>query len=313
MDLRQLRYFLEIVEQGSLSAAARTLHVAQPALSLHLRNMEEALDTVLLLRKPGGVEPTEAGTLLAARARGILKDMARTEDEIRHLDKSPGGPVRLGLPGTLSDILTLPLIEALRQDYPRITLNVADAMSGFVTGWLEEGRVDLAVLHVAPGGAVPEGDGLVEEELVLIRAPGMAGQVGVSLQELREMPLILPSVGHGLRDLVAHAAQAAQVPLEVTMEIDSYRSIKTLVARGYGASILPLYAVHEEIAGGVLSCVPFTGSPLRRVAVLRRSGSATRACRAVADTIHRVTRTLVQQGRWGGTVLSGSGNEEVPG
>ena len=95
MDIRQLRYFLEIVEQNSITAASRTLNIAQPALSHHLRNMEQSLGVALLIRKPTGVEPTEAGHLLASRARSILNDIARTKDEIRNLDQSPVGTVRL--------------------------------------------------------------------------------------------------------------------------------------------------------------------------------------------------------------------------
>lgn len=306
MDLRQLRYFLEIVEQGSLTAASRSLNVAQPALSLHLRNMEEQLNTKLLIRKTNGVEPTDAGELLRARARSILNDMARTKDEIRNLDKSPGGAVRLGLPGTISEIITLPLMEALVERYPRITLNVAEAMSGFVTGWLDEGRVDLAVLYASSFDHKSKDNKIVEEELVLIEAPVRSAAETVSFRVLSDKRLILPSKGHGLRDLVDGFAQGVGVQSEVAMEIDSYRNIKHLVCRGFGASILPLHAVTEEVANGTLSCARFVDPGLRRSAVIKRAGTVTRAQQAVEETIHEVVGRLVKDGLWVGASLTES-------
>ena len=83
MDLRQLRYFLAVVDAGSFSGAAAVVNVAQPALSLHVKKMEEALDTPLLLRGAQGVTPTEAGLLLAARARRLLVDFDQAVEETR--------------------------------------------------------------------------------------------------------------------------------------------------------------------------------------------------------------------------------------
>lgn len=127
-----MRYFIEIVEQGSLSRAAARLNVAQPALSIHLRNMEAELATPLLLRGRGGVVPTEAGQILLRAARRIVNEQVSAMDEIRSLGQEPSGEVRLGLPGTIADILAIPLIEAARRRYPRVRITLSEAMSGFV-------------------------------------------------------------------------------------------------------------------------------------------------------------------------------------
>ena len=86
MDIRQLRYFVAIAEQGSFSRAAALLHIAQPALSLHVRNMEFDLGTPLLFRSPKGVVPTEAGEILLRNARIIIDQLAIAEEEIRGHD-----------------------------------------------------------------------------------------------------------------------------------------------------------------------------------------------------------------------------------
>ncbi len=268
--------------------------------------MEERLDTTLLVRKADGVEPTEAGEILRSRARSILNELERTEDEIRNLDKSPGGAVRLGLSATISEILTLPLIDALMEKYPRITLNIADAMSGFVTEWLEEGRVDLAVLYNTSAGGQTNADVLVEEELVLIQPPDRPIAKDVSLRCLCEAPVILPSKGHGLRDLVESAARSRKIEVNVAMEIDSYRNIKNLVAKGFGNSVLPLHAVTKELSEGSLTYANFARSELRRGAILKRSGTPSRAQQAVEETIQEVVADLVQSGNWAGATLSSS-------
>src|SRR5690606_260802 len=147
MDIRQLRYFVAIAEQGSFSRAAALLHIAQPALSLHVRNMEFDLGTPLLFRSPKGVVPTEAGEILLRNARIIIDQLAIAEEEIRGHDNDPSGEVRLGLPGTISQILAVPLITAARTRYPKIKLRIAEAMSGFVLEWMRDARIDLAILY----------------------------------------------------------------------------------------------------------------------------------------------------------------------
>lgn len=300
MDIRQLRYFQEIVAQGSLTRAAESLHVAQPALSLHLKNMEEQLGTRLLTRSRSGVTPTEAGDLLLQRARAILEDLARTEDDIRNLEADPSGVVRIGLPGTISAMVSLPLILAARERFPRITLNINEAMSGFVGDWLSEGKVDLAVLYSRSKDKRIFSELLLEEELVVLW-PGEGGCPPVmSLGDLEKVPMVLPSGAHGLRVLINSEFQALGFAPEIAMEIDSFNNIKRLVSAGFGPSILPLYAVTEEVAAGAL-CVSRIAAPgLWRGAHLMSPGGrpVTRAVEAVHTLLRDVILDLRDSSAW---------------
>ncbi|MDF1608949.1 LysR family transcriptional regulator [Hoeflea sp. YIM 152468] len=253
MDIRQLQYFIEIVEQGSFTRASRSLNIAQPALSLHLRNMENALGTRLLVRSHAGVVPTEAGALLARRARSILDDLARTEDDIRTLDGNPQGVVRVGLPGTISAILGLPLITAARERYPGIVLNISEAMSGFIADWMSEGRIDIAVLYSASQERGNVSQRLLEEELAVIWQGDSDCPSEMSLEGLRDTPMVLPSSAHGLRIQLNEAMRPLGISPNVAVEIDSYANIKSLVAAGFGASILPYHAVQQEVSKGTLA------------------------------------------------------------
>ncbi|MHA6344328.1 LysR family transcriptional regulator [Roseivivax sp. CAU 1761] len=302
LDTRLLRYFAEIVAQASITRAAGSLNVAQPALSLALRTLEERLGTRLLIRSSAGVTPTEAGALLALRARTILDDIARTEEEVRSLESDPAGAVRIGLPGTIGEILALPLIEAARARYPRITLTVAEAMSGFVADWLAEGRVDLAVLYgqsPAPGLAA---EPLLEEELALLDAPGAALPEAADLADLAGRPMVLPSPAHGLRGLIDRAFAARGIRAEVAIEVDSYAAIKQLVAAGHGASILPRHSVRAEARRGALAVTALAAPGLwRSAALMTPTGRAmTRAQEVVRDLLRQTARDLVASGHWAG-------------
>ena len=301
MDIRQLRYFLEIVEQGSLTRAAESLHVAQPALSLHLKNMEEQLGTRLLTRSRSGVTPTEAGELLLRRARGILEDLARTEDDIRNLEADPSGVVRIGFPGTVSAMISLPLILAARERFPRITLNITEAMSGYVADWLSEGKVDLAVLYSKSKDPRIRSELLLEEELVVLWPRGSKRPQEMDLAALKGVPMVLPSGAHGLRVLIDRKFQALGFAPEIAMEIDSFNNIKRLVSAGFGPSILPLYAVSEEVAAGTLCVSRFSAPGLWRGAHLMSPGGrpATRAFEAVRELLKTVILELRDTGAWG--------------
>lgn len=307
MDLRQLRYFSAIVAHGSITRAAAALGVAQPALSTHLRNMEARLGRPLLIRGRAGVTPTEAGALLAARAERVLQDMARLEEDLRDLDRDPAGAVHVGLPGTVAEIVALPLIQAVAARYPRVRLTIAEAMSGFIGAWLAEGRVDIGVQY---GPSVDDGilgEKLLEEELAVIwpgagRGAEVAPPGVVELDALQDAPMVLPSGAHGLRALLEAACAPLGFAPRAVVEIDSYANIKRLVAAGHGASVLPLHAVRAELAAGALRASRVAPPGLRREAWLAWPAPAlrppSRAQEAVRDTLREVILSLAETGAW---------------
>lgn len=311
MDLRQLRYFLTIVEEGSLSRAAARLHVAQPALSIHIRNMEADLGSQLLFRSPRGVIATEAGQILVRHARMILAQIALAEEEIRGQREEPEGEVRLGLPATLGQLLAVPLLTAAHQHYPKVRLKISEAMSGFVLEWLTEARVDLAMLYVEfPSGAITT-QAVLEEELRFIgpvRDPAVplpAAGTPIALAQALELPLILPSLGHGLRAQIEAAAKAADLSVAPVIDIDSYGNIKNLVAEGLGYSILPESAVALDAFTGRLRLWPLGTPPLRRRVHLAHASDRplSTAATAIHGLIRRVLEELVAEQRWSGARL----------
>jgi LysR family nitrogen assimilation transcriptional regulator len=168
MELRQLRYFVAIVEHGSLSRAALVLHVAQPALTQQLRQLEEELGTPLMHRSAQGVQSTDAGKVFYEHAQAILKQVADAKSAVTQSTTRPSGSVTLGLPHSISGALALPLLMAARASYPEITLQLTEELSGSLAEQLKSGRINLAVLfddgQLAPFACSP----LIEEELMFI-------------------------------------------------------------------------------------------------------------------------------------------------
>lgn len=302
MDLRQLKYFIAIVECGAFSRAAQQLNVAQPSLTQHVQNMEAELGAKLLSRSRSGVVPTEEGVLLLERARAILGDFGRMREEIASVRNEPVGTVRLGLPTTVSDILSVPLITRCRDRYPGLKIIIAEAMSGFVGDWLATRRVDIGIVYAH----LPEPDlhcePLLQEELVVLTPKSEEAGDAMRLSELSGHTLILPSAAHGLRSMLDTIFDAQNLDLTPAIELDSYSNIKRLVEAGYGCSILPYHAVAREQAEGTLSVLRVKDPELSRRVYLARDESRPqmRAIQIVIELIREAVGDLIAEGRWPG-------------
>ena len=309
MDLRQLRYFVAIIQCGSITRASLQLNVAQPALSLHIRNMEADLGTPLLFRTPHGVLPTEAGTVLMRHAQLILGQFEQAQAEIRGSAVEPAGDVRLGLPSSISQILGVPLILAARERYPRISLRVAEAMSGYVLDWLRAGRVDLGLLYAAADERGLRSTRLLTEQLVLFGPAAVSADPrsdaprehhgAVSLDVLADRRLVLPSPGHGLRDVLDETAAGHGLRLAPEVEIDAYASIKIMVERGLGYSVLPVHAVQKEVGEGRLRVWPFEPPLIRAIHLAQPTDRPlSQATRAIEGLCRTTMAELVRSGVW---------------
>ncbi|WP_309680014.1 LysR family transcriptional regulator, partial [Polaromonas sp.] len=144
MELRQLRYFVRIVELGSMSRAAVDLDLVQSALSQQISRLESELSTRLLQRSSKGVVPTEAGLAFFREAQLTLR---HAEQAVRAAQQSRlSGTVSVGLASTTAVVLGVPLMRAMRERYPDVRLHLVESMSGHLTSMLNSRQLDLAVL-----------------------------------------------------------------------------------------------------------------------------------------------------------------------
>ncbi|WP_321889780.1 LysR substrate-binding domain-containing protein [Paraburkholderia bannensis] len=244
MDVRQLRYFVNIVDYGSLGKAAEKLFVAQPSLSQQVARLEDDLGVPLLVRSPQGVKPTAAGQALYRHARLVLHQMEQLRQEVREGVGAESGTVAIGLPTTMASVLAMPVFRRVRERFPGIRLQFFESMSGYLNELLANGRLDLAILFrdtATPGiSALP----VLDEELYLMGEPGVPARARTcTLASLADVPMVAPGVSNGLRLLLERTFAREQVPLNIIADIDSLPMLLSAAQSGAACTILPSSAL----------------------------------------------------------------------
>jgi LysR family transcriptional regulator, nitrogen assimilation regulatory protein len=251
MDLRQLEYFVRVAELGSFTRAALQLGVAQPLLSRQVRQLEVELRQNLLTRNGRGAAPTEAGKRLLEHGRGILHQVALAKEDLSSARGELSGRVSIGLPPSLSRLLTVPLTLAFKAALPQAQLTLTEGFSVPMLEGLRMGNIDMALLYNPSSCADLEQTLLHEESLVLISnaAAFSASQAGkglegnITLQALSRRPLILPSRPNAFRQLLDHEMTRLGVKPKIVMEVDGLNAILSLVQEGLGHAVLPSYTL----------------------------------------------------------------------
>ena len=308
MELRQLRYFVAIVDHGSLSRAALVLHVAQPALSQQLRQLEQELGAQLLHRSAQGVQSTDAGKLFYEHAQAILKQVADAKSALAQSTLRPTGSVTLGLPHSISGALALPLLMAARAQYPEITLQLTEELTGNLTEQLKSGRINLAILFDDGQLTQFSSTALIDEEMRFIcRADSPFAPQGqaISLAQALAATLILPGLQHGVRPGIESVARAAGMTLSNVIEINSITILKSAILAGMGATILPVAPLQADIASGALRAHAITGDKISRTVALCASKNIplTNAAAAIARLVRQVSVELCDNAAWPGASM----------
>jgi DNA-binding transcriptional LysR family regulator len=251
--LRQLRTFLAVTESGSVSAAARSLNLTQPAASQQLRELERALSVRLLDRAGGKMVPTAAGQALldpARRAQAAAEDTVAAMAEHRRGDT---GRVRLGTGATACIFLLPPVLAAVKQAMPGLVVTVAIGNTADVLVQLEAGDLDVAlVTFPVPTSRALSTTKLLADPLMALLPEGIAPPgVAVTALELTAMPLILYEAGGNTRGMTDTWFRRAGLVPRPIMELGSVEAIKVLVGSGLGASVLPSLALRGAVAGAI--------------------------------------------------------------
>src|ERR1700722_8240810 len=222
MQFRQLRYFVKIVDAGSFSRAASLVHVAQPALSQQIAELEERLGVMLLQRSARGVRPTAAGGTLYRGASTLPHPLDQLPSAIRPTSAEPEGTVSLGFVSSLAPKLVGGILEECRTSLPKVTIRVSDADSHGLESRIAAGAVDLAILYEDEFATALTRKPLFRQKLYVISLEPLAGQTHViSLRRLAEVPLVLPGLTNGRRVLIERMFAAAKLKPTIALEADS--------------------------------------------------------------------------------------------
>jgi DNA-binding transcriptional LysR family regulator len=284
--IRQLRTFLAVAEAGSISTAARSLNLTQPAASQQLRELERTLRIRLLERAAGKVQPTAAGAALLEPARrvqtaiddAVVAAAAHRSGEI--------GRVRLGTGATACIYLLPPVLAAVKQRMPALDVVIATGNSAEMTHRVEIGELDMALITLpAPSSRALAVTRLFTDPLVaLLPAQMMPGATALSAAQVATLPLILYEPGGTTRGVIDAWFRRAGVRPSPIMQLDSIETIKVLVSGGLGASIMPALAVAAPPPATIVR--PLRPAVMRQLAiVLRREKVLDRGLRLTLEVL----------------------------
>jgi LysR family transcriptional regulator, nitrogen assimilation regulatory protein len=306
MEIRQLRYFVKIADLGSMSRASVALHIAQPALSHQMTQLEEELGQALLHRRHNGVAVTEHGAVFYRHARQILKELDDLPGTVASVADTLTGTVAVGLPQSTAAHYAMPLLAAARESHKGVRLELFDEISGNLLRGLSSGRLDFAVIVNDEDASFTSSMPLMDEELFLItRQDSPVDCARYPVGKLPELPLALPGIDHGVRSLIEVAVRrhGLQLPRPAVVA-NSMSVMRRAVQAGWASSVMPWAAVCDDIQAGAVRAIPLDPPLARRVHVcVDRDVQLSLAGQAMKDLLIAQTRQRVRSGEWPGAQL----------
>jgi DNA-binding transcriptional LysR family regulator len=266
--LEGLGHFLEIVRRGTFTAAARHVHLSQPALTASIQRLEAEIGARLLDRGAGGATPTAAGRALIPWAEAALAAVARGKRAVRETEGLEAGEVRIGAGSTACAVHLPPILAAFHAAHPGIRLFLREAPGDAIEPSVASGELDLGI--VADGGTEP----WLEDPLIVVAAPDV---------DPTDLPHLTFPPGANHRDLLD--LHFPGVP--IAMELSSLAAVRAHVEAGIGVALLSRASVAREMAAGTLVAVDDPRTPVVRTLWLLHLGldRLSPAARALRDAL----------------------------
>lgn len=305
MELRQLRYFVRIIETGSMGSAAQDLDIGVSALSQQMSRLENELAIRLLQRTSRGVTPTNAGLAFYSQAQLALR---HADDAILAAREARlSGHVSVGMAPSTASKLGIPFIHAMQENYADVRLHVVESLSGNLERMINTRQIDLAVVFqkdkILRWSARP----ILEEQLFLIGSHALLAALPdnpITPEQLAGIPLIMPSQGHGLRGRLDAVCQEHALNVEIVAEIDGLALLMRAVRDGLGATLQPGAAI-SHLDNDALRVIGVHNPVLSRpnFLVSLSDDELTPAGLAARVVLTKVMRQLVDAGEWPGATL----------
>ena len=302
MDLKQLKTFICLAEAGSLSRASDRLRIAQPALSRHIKLLENEVGVALFRRHVRGMELTESGKELLTRVAGLVRQLEQSVSDVQSLHSQIKGSVTLGLMPTLTSVLAVRLVERVTRELPGVSLRLVEGYSVHLIEWLQRGDIDATFLYGPSGDFHFRTMEFLYEEIVLISPPGSLPDHGdtIDLETALKLPLALPSPHFGPRLAIENLAKKIGKSVEPSFDIDSYWLMKALVKAGTAHAFLPYSSVKNELEANEVETrhlAPHRGTR-QLILGLPSDRTNTRATDHVIQMLKDEILAMVQSGEW---------------
>jgi DNA-binding transcriptional LysR family regulator len=289
MDLKALRTFMSVADGGSLSKASARLRLAQPALSRHIKLLEDEIGARLFERSARGMQLTHAGSELLRRISGPVRQIDQSVAEVRSIAAEVAGHVALGVMSSVSGVLPGRVVERAADELPDVSLRIVEESSDRLADWLQRGDVDLTLLYGPTADSRFLITPLFTEALLLIGSADslLRPNKPIRFSELAKIDLALTSRTRGVRLILERAAARSKLNLRVRYEVDSSPVLKDLVRLGLGYTVLPWSAFSTAERNGLFTVAPIVRPRMSREIVLALPADrpVTRAAQSIADLI----------------------------
>src|SRR4051794_2548588 len=297
MELRQLEYFLAVVEEGSFTAAAARLYMVQSSLSASLLSLERELGTELFIRGRRGTELTDAGRALLEPARAALADTERARDAVAEVKGLLRGSVRIATVAVPPELNAIHTIHRFQQEHPDVEIHLLHDGARDLVGLVADGDADFAITPLTHRtGPALRFEPLATTPLVIVCPAGhrLAGAIDVDPGEVAHEQVIDLPRGWWVRDLFDRLMAERDIPRQVRLEVNEWFGVLAMVQRGLGITYGPRACLDEEIFGEI-AVATLAGAPLWELGIVSRDevlrGAAGRAvlaayrsqCRSAAD------------------------------
>lgn len=284
MEIRQLRYFLSAARLGSIGAAAAEHFITQPAVSLQIKKLEEEVGQKLLVRRGRRLVPSEAGTVLVARAEEVVRSLEALESELRGFRDLESGTLRMGNTDAASVYVLPDLYRSFHGRYPGVRIEIMVGDTQRLLDALAARQIELATatLPIQVRGFVVRP--IYREELVVVVHPSdpLAKRRRTRLEDLVSHGVIAYPAGSITRGMIDDVFSAHGATLRARMEISSPEAMKQLAQAGLGSTILPRPVVASELERGMLKIVAIPGVRFEReIGMVYREAAALSPAAAV--------------------------------
>jgi DNA-binding transcriptional LysR family regulator len=286
VDIQALQTFVAVAEQASISRAAESLHLTQPAVSKRIASLEAELGTALFDRIGRRLTLNEAGRTLLPNARRILMELEESRRQIANLSHEVRGPLSLATSHHIGLHRLPPVLRRYTRDHPQVDLDLRFMDSEAACAAVEHGDLELGIVTLpSVPSVVLETRVVWEDPLVIVAGLNHPlTTIGpVTMQDLAAYAAILPAVGTYTRDIIARAVEATGTTLNVNLETNYMETIKMMVSIGLGWSALPRTMLGPELKAldvEELSLVRQLGT------VRHRERTLTNAAQAFIDTLY---------------------------
>ena len=288
LNLDQLRTLVAVVDLGSLASAASALHLSQPAISLHLKELESRLNVRLLQRGRKGVSPTPAGAVLIERARELLSSALQAEDAVRQLQTGMKRRVRVGASAGILAHRMPTILKHIAARHPSLNIELSVVTTALAIDRLINGTLDLALISNPKRQSGLKFTKWCADPVVAYLPSEWVGPERVSPGWLHDKPLLMNEEGSALQHQTLQWFAKAGFAPRARIAMNNGEAIKSLVGAGYGAALLPLESASKARPAGVV---------VRELkpAMVRQTFIVHRSTAPLADSLQDVIKLLVAE------------------